>query len=76
MKSRRLEIYIKFCDFLPSAAFEQIFRNLRKMILKSSVADMDPEGYEPFYSDPDPNVRNRIRILGHIHLDTFLTFLV
>jgi hypothetical protein len=42
-----------------------------------SVADPDPVGSGPFWSDPDPDVWDRIRILALIndHISTFLVCL-
>jgi hypothetical protein len=46
-------------------------------ILFSSVADPDPVGSGPFWSDPGPGVWDRIQILALInyHISTFLVCL-
>jgi hypothetical protein len=44
-------------------------------VLTTNVADPDPVGSGPFWSDPDPDVWDRIRILGLIN-DPITTFLV
>jgi hypothetical protein len=49
------------------------------LLVPTSVADPDPVGSGPFWSDPDPDVweriRNRIQILALIS-DSISTFLV
>jgi hypothetical protein len=44
-------------------------------MLRISVAVPDPVGFGPFWSDPDPDVRDRVRIMALIN-DPISTFLV
>jgi hypothetical protein len=54
---------VNFCSFVFLSSWQA-----------SSVADPDPAGSESFWSDPDPDIWDRIRILALInyHYSTFL----